>query len=163
VRVFLFTLLVAASGSAPAQLFKCVGADGKTSYQSEKCAASSNESRFTPQDSSGVASNAYAYRIREMLMGTEVDVKSCSQLFPEWAQRNADAYADYRRYHRVNLEPLENDPEFNAKVLQRVSEEARKYQFASEPQKRSQRSRCDDLVTHFITVDAKREKLRAGG
>jgi hypothetical protein len=162
-RIALLVLLAVASGCASAQLYKCVGAEGKTSYQAENCATSQKESAFTPQDSSGVASNAYGYRVREMLMGTEVDVRSCSQLFPEWARRNADSYADYRRYHRTNLEPLENDPEFNAKVQQRVGEEARKYQFASEPQKRSQRSRCDDLVTHSITVHAKREKRQAGG
>ena len=162
-RIALLVLLISAAASASAQLYKCVGADGKTAYQSEKCATSQKESAFTPQDSSGVASNAYGYRIREMLMRNEVDVKSCSQLFPEWAQRNADSYAEYRRYHRTNLEPLEDDPEFNAKIQQRVGEEARKYQFASEPQKRSQRSRCEDLVTHVITVDAKREKRQAGG
>jgi hypothetical protein len=162
-RIALLAMLAIGPASVSAQLYKCVGADGRTSYQSGKCATSQKESAFTPQDSSGVASNAYGYRIREMLMGIEVDVKSCSQLFPEWAQRNADSYAQYRRYHRSSLEPLENDPEFNAKVQRRIEEEARKYQFASEPQKRSQRSRCDDLVTHSITVDAKREKRQAGG
>ena len=162
-RIALLVLLGAAPLPASAQLYKCVGADGKTSYQSEKCATSQKESAFTPQDSSGVGSNAFAYRIREMLMRTEVDVQACSQLFPEWARRKADSYAEYRRYHRTNLEPLESDPEFSAKVQQQVGEEARKYELASEAQKRSRRSRCDDLVTHFITVDAKREKRQAGG
>ena len=154
-------LFVAAPVSA--QLYKCVGADGKTSYQSEKCPTSQKESEFAVQDTSGVASNPHGYRIREMLMRVEIDVKACSQLFPDWAQRNAASYADYRRFHRSGLEPLEMDPEFNAKVQQRVSEEARKYELASALQKQSQRSRCDDLVTHFITVDLKREKRRAGG
>lgn len=41
--------LLAAAASAHAQLFKCVGADGKTSYQSEACPTAAKEQRMNVQ------------------------------------------------------------------------------------------------------------------
>src|SRR4029450_12513821 len=48
-----FTALALAATNAGADLFKCVGTDGKTAYQAEPCAATASEKRIRTAAESG--------------------------------------------------------------------------------------------------------------
>jgi hypothetical protein len=80
-------------GGAQAQLFKCVGADGKTSYQSEPCPTAAKEQRMNLQKSSGAGASDSGEAMkpgwdeRELLFMADVCAKTI--LIP--ARKEADA------------------------------------------------------------------------
>lgn len=80
-------------GGAHAQLFKCVGADGKTSYQAEPCPTAAKEQRLNVQKSSGAGGSDSSEAMksgwdeRELIFMADVCAKTI--LIP--ARKEADA------------------------------------------------------------------------
>jgi hypothetical protein len=148
---------------ASAQLYKCVGADGKTGYQSEACGAAQKQDEVRVQETAGLKGDPITYRTREIYLRNVSDFRLCASLYAGWSVKHAATWDRYRQRHRAELERLEADAEFRARLDHEVEDKSRKYQFANATVQESQRWMCDNFIVRMLDQQPTNDNRRTGG
>lgn len=105
--LFLMALLCAAAANA--QVYKCVGGDGKTVYQSEPCQFGSRQSAVQAPSSKGVSTTSRS------LAGPEVEkvvvqYRACAAHSQDLAELHGASFEQWRSRHAAAYAAFEADP-----------------------------------------------------
>lgn len=108
---------------AAAQLYKCVGADGKTAYQAEPCASGARQSSVELQESSGVTPGPGPLPVAEVAK-VVAEYRTCA-LTADFAASNGLAFEQWRTHHAAAYKAFEADAAAQRRVNALVDEAAR--------------------------------------
>jgi hypothetical protein len=116
-RNSLFLLAMLCAAPAYAQVYRCVGGDGKTVYQGEPCQLGSRQSAVQMQDSKGVSTTSRS------LAGPEVEkvvvrYRACAAHSQDLADLHGASFEQWRARHAAAYAAFEADPA----AVQRVKE-----------------------------------------
>lgn len=103
---------------AAAQLYKCVGADGKTAYQAEPCASGARQSAIERQETSGVTPGPGPIPVAEVAR-IVAEYRTCAAA-SEFVEANGLAFEQWRAHHAAAYKAFEADAAANQRVNEKV-------------------------------------------
>jgi hypothetical protein len=165
VRLVLLAFAFAGSNAAEAQaLFKCVGRDGKVTYQSEKCADAVRESTVRPPD-------PVAPRVAPQADGTEpkanerkdaasaeppIDLnviighissyENCAATVPGFGAKHNANYARWKERHRTAIARFNQDGEAQRRVRDSIQYVRGRMSTRSAEERQYENERCETTV-----------------
>jgi hypothetical protein len=117
-RTLAATLALTCAAPAAAQLYKCVGADGKTAYQADPCASGARQSSVERQETSGVTPGPGPIPVAEVAR-VVAEYRACA-LSSEFVEANGHAFEQWRTHHAAAYKAFEADAAANQRVSEKV-------------------------------------------